>query len=164
MLSRSTNSGQAVPEDQSPVKSPFRVVLAYDGPGTVAFARKLVRRFIREYGSAFEFYCDVWRFDVLDLPEVASTAAKAGEEADLIIVAGEVGMELPDGMKRWLERSLAFNPAGSIGLAAFFLTSSDQCGMDDSGLRYLQEVSTKTGAEFFYQTISDAHSGARSPQ
>jgi hypothetical protein len=54
-------------------KHTFDVVVIYDDRAARR-AMKFFSELVREFGDEFEFHCDLWRFDWLDLPKVRSSS------------------------------------------------------------------------------------------
>ena len=67
-------------------KHTFDVVVIYDDRSAAKRAMRFFRELVREFGDEFEFHCDLWRFDWLDLPKVRAAAvliARASRDSSL---------------------------------------------------------------------------------
>lgn len=100
----------------------FNVVVAYDDSAAGRRGMELYVRLQRGAPGEMEFHCDLWRFDLLNLPSVRDAAVLAGMHAQLIVISANGDRGLPTGVKQWLEQSLEDRRAGSAALAALLVS------------------------------------------
>ncbi len=76
----------------------FQVVIAYEDFPSGLGAKKLFDQLVYEYGRTFTFHCHLWRFEVLQTPELATKAAVQAKAADMIIISTHEEAEGSDEM------------------------------------------------------------------
>jgi hypothetical protein len=99
-------------------KHTFDVVVIYDDRSAAKRAMKFFSELVRQFGDEFEFHCESWRFEWLDLPKVRAAAILESSVADLLIVSAQCDADLPGPVKDWLNRCVAEKTPGSAGLVA----------------------------------------------
>ena len=131
----------------------FNVVIAYDDRNSARRAMNVVTGLVREFGNDFRFRCDLWRFDVLGLPKVSRAAARAGDAADLLIVAASGDKNLPGPVRNWLEWCADGKPPGSAALVA--LLESQQRSSDVQGRtrQFLHSAAVRGCMDFFLHEV-----------
>lgn len=83
---RALNSGR---------KPPLHVLIAYEDFASGLRAKRLFDHLVGVGGEFFSFRCHLWKFDVLDLPDLGERAVREAERADMIIISAHEGWELP---------------------------------------------------------------------
>jgi hypothetical protein len=106
---------------------------------------------VRQFGDEFEFDCDLWRFDVLGLPEPQEAVAWAGHRANLIIVADRCEADLPPPVKDWLNWCVDRKTPGSAALVALLESQRRLSDVQCRTRQFLQHVAVRGGLEFFLQ-------------
>jgi len=140
-------------------KSTFRIAVAYDSRDAAIRAMYVIGEIIRQFAGEFEFGCDLWRFDVLDLPKTREVAVRAGATADLLIIAARCDTGLSASVKEWLDRCIAKKAPGSAGLVALL---ESRRPTDDSGCvtrQFLQNAADRSLLDFFLHEVRVPESG-----
>jgi hypothetical protein len=89
-------SGSARPE--------FNVVLAYDEIVGGMLAKECFDNLARLHGKLFHFNCKLWRFEVMQEPELFCAAVQDAAKADMMVVASRRNEAISGEAKRWVEQ------------------------------------------------------------
>ena len=134
-------------------KPAFDVVVIYDDPSAARRAMKFFTELVREFGDEFEFHCELWRFDWLDLPKIRAAAVLESCVADLLIVAAQCDADLPAPVKDWLNRCIAEKTPGSAGLVAMLESHRSWNDMQCRTRQFLQSAAIRGGLDFFLHEV-----------
>ena len=134
-------------------KPAFDVVVIYDDRSTARRAMKFFSELVREFGDEFEFHCDLWRFDWLDLPKVRAAAVLESSVADLLIVCAQCDADLPAPVKDWLNRCVAEKTPGSAGLVAMLESHRTGHYIQGRTRHFLQSAANRGGLDFFLHEV-----------
>ena len=93
----------------------FRILIAYDTPVNAMEAMRLADGMVGQLGEGFAIHRDLWRFDILTLPEIRDDAVRETLDADLVVVAADAERSLPAPVMEWLAAWAARGvPSGAI--------------------------------------------------
>jgi hypothetical protein len=126
----------------------FHVVVAYDTPESARLAMRLVDGIAVEFAKAFDVQRDVWRFNVLGLPEARDAAADTSARADLLIVSAAAA-DLPAPVKTWLECWSAERVPGTAAVVALLRMPPAINPGPSPAHRFLQSLAQQAGQDFF---------------
>lgn len=84
----------------------FSVVLAYDKYSDGIRAKEFFDRLVFNHGELFQFTCHLWRFDVLQEPQLFEAATRDALGADMIVFVTRQSQELPLEASRWIDHWL----------------------------------------------------------
>lgn len=129
----------------------FHVAIVYDDRVAATRALNLFHNLNRRFGDEFNFQCDLWRFDVLTLPEIFGAAIQKGEAADLIVVSTHGDTDLPVRVKRWLDCCVAAKPPGSAALVGLLKSRHPSGDGQDHTRQFLQTAAERGLIDFFLQ-------------
>jgi hypothetical protein len=128
----------------------FNVVIAYEDFETGKQAKRTFDVLAEQLKNDCRFTNQMWKFDVLNIPNLREMAAKDAAMADIVIISCRAKEELAPEVKSWIELWLA-EQSQTIALVAL-LDSSPGFPMEAPKLRrYLSEVAVRGGMEFFAQ-------------
>ena len=134
-------------------KPAFDVVVIYDDRSAARRAMRFFSELVREFGDEFEFHCDLWRFDWLDLPQVRAAAVLESSVADLLIVCAQCDADLPGPVKDWLNRCIAEKTPGSGGLVAMLESHRSAYDIQTRTRHFLQSAANRGGLDFFLHEV-----------
>src|SRR5437867_3612515 len=81
----------------------FNVVVAYEDFVAGKRAKDTCDTIIRDLGPNYTFHFDLWKFDVLQVPQLREIAANDALDAHMIIIAAQGKDELPQALKDWIQ-------------------------------------------------------------
>ncbi len=126
----------------------FRVVIAYEDFSAGLQAQRAFDFLVASLTRQWEVRQQMWKFELLRIPELREMAASDATMADLIIVACHGGHELPPELKAWVETWL--NHKGeAVGLVALFDSSDEQAEPLETPRTYLERVARQAHVDFF---------------
>ena len=136
-------------------RSKFNVAIIYEDEAAGKRAKHFYDRVIRELVDVCDFSLELWSFQVLAVPEIGNSAAKAAAQADFVILSmhrkAQLSVQTRDWIERWSELITDNKPALVVLL--------DQRGMKRgtvaSTLDYLRKVADRKGISFYTHTIFD---------
>jgi len=132
--------------DVNPV---FSVVIAYEDLESGKQAKQTYDFLAEKVGPDCRFTNQMWKFDVLGIPNLRDIAVKDAAMADIIIVSCQ-GDALPIPAKSWIE-SWASLPVNAMALIAL-LGGAQTAPSQSAGTRaYLAGVAKRARMEFFAQ-------------
>ena len=122
----------------------FKIMIAYEDLPLAIQAMGISER----VAFQFDAKVDVWPFELLDLRRVREHAISMAATADMIIIAARSGLELPRGVKRWIEKGLRQKGKNPGSLVA--LLDHDPNLSNKPPLRtYLERTAGQGNVEFF---------------
>jgi hypothetical protein len=136
----------------------FNVAIVYDGRSAGARAMDIFARLTRQFYDEFEFHCDLWRFDMLTVPEEQEAAVRAGDGAALIIVASQCEADLPASVINWLDRCLVGKAPGSAALVALLESQQRFTDVRARTREFLRRSANQGRLEFFLHEVDVSHS------
>jgi hypothetical protein len=126
--------------------SRLNVAITYDAPGFARRAIRLVDGLASNFADLFQVSREVWRFDILELPEVHDQIRKLRNRADLVIVATGLP-ELPAAVKSFLEGWSLERAPDSAALVALLQTPAS-IPKPSSAYSFMQELAQASGLTF----------------
>ncbi|MGH7971380.1 MAG: hypothetical protein ACREIC_21895, partial [Limisphaerales bacterium] len=84
----------------------FTVLIAYEDFDTGKLAKRTYDFLVENLGRDCSFVNQMWKFDVLGIPNLREIAVEDAARADIIIISSR-GDELPEHIKLWVEAWLA---------------------------------------------------------
>lgn len=133
-------------------RSNLNVVMVYDDRHAASRAMNILSGLVRQFGDDFEFRCDLWRFDVLGLPEVRREAACAGAAADLLVVSASCDKDLPLPVQDWLNSCADGMPPGSAALVGL-LESRGRGDVQCRTRQFLKDAADRNHLGFFLREV-----------
>ena len=107
---------------------------------------------IRELADECDFSVELWNFQVLTVPEIGDSAAKAAAQADFVILSMHCKAQLSIQTRDWIERWSGLITDNKSALVALL----DQPGMNRgtvaSTLDYLRKLAERKGISFYTHT------------
>ena len=127
----------------------FSVVIIYEDSAAGKWAKHFYDRVIRELIDECDFSLELWGFQVLAVPEIGNSAAKAAAQADIVILSMHRKTQLSVQTRDWIERWSGLIGDDRSALVALL----DQPGMSRSTaastLDYLRKVADRKGISFY---------------
>jgi hypothetical protein len=125
----------------------FNVLIAYEDFETGKHARKTYEFLVEHLGQDSQFANQMWKFEVLQIPNLREMAARDAAMADVIVISGHGGSQLPAHVRLWIEAWLAA-PRNAIALVALFDPPREHT---QSIRTYLADVARRGKMAFFAQ-------------
>jgi len=129
------------------VNSTLNVVIAYEDFETGTHAKKTYDFLVANLAHDCQFFYQMWKFEVLSIPQLREIAAKDAANADLIMLSCH-GHALPPEVMAWLEFWLG-EPNHAVALVALF--TEPHIVATAEVREYLASVATRGQLEFFAQ-------------
>ena len=139
----------------------FSVVIAYEDHETGQHARNVCDLLVETLGRECKFTSQMWRFDVLRIPECRETAAKGAAKADLIVISSHGVGDLPGEVKAWIELWLR-DKGDLMALVALFDRPRVRVRQDWPIQEYLAGVAARAQSRVLCRTGCLARSRAAS--
>ena len=125
----------------------FSVVIAYEDLESGKQAKQTSDFLAEKVGKDCRFTNQMWKFDVLGIPNLRDIAVKDAAMADIIIISCR-GDELPFQAKGWIESWLAL-PLNAMALIALLGDSQKRSSQSALTRTYLAGVAKRAEMEFF---------------
>jgi hypothetical protein len=126
----------------------FRVVIAYEDFGTASQAKRAYDFLVANLTHEWQVTRQMWKFDLLRLPELRELAAEDAVLADLIIVSCSGDGELPADVRAWMEMWLG-HKSDAVALIALLDCPPGQAEGAQATRTYLERVAQRARMEFF---------------
>jgi hypothetical protein len=117
----------------------FDVVIIYEDSAAGKRAKHFYDRVIRELVDECDFSLELWNFQVLVVPEIGDSAAKAAARADLVILSMHRKAQLAVQTRDWIERWSGLITDNKPALVALL----DQRGMKRGTVASTLDLSTQ---------------------
>jgi hypothetical protein len=127
----------------------FNVLIAYENIESGKQAKNTYDFLVEKLGGECQFTSQMWKFEVLNIPQLRELAVKDASKADIIIIACH-GDKLPFEVKAWIELWLS-EPHHPFALVGMFDSSGKQSYYTNEVRRYLADVAKRGEMEFFAQ-------------
>lgn len=101
----------------------MKVVIAYEGFEAGVEAMELFQRLVSELMPDAESELDLWRCELLGIPDIRKTAAAEARDADMIIVSLTEDHPLPPELLAWMELWIDAKPGQHSALVVLFRES-----------------------------------------
>jgi hypothetical protein len=131
----------------------MNIAILYDDRIAGTRAMNMFSGLVQQFGREFVFQCDLWRFDVLELPEVFGTAARTGESADLVIVSTRCDRDLPPSVRAWLDKCVAAKAPGSAALVGLLELPRRPSDIPGRTREFLQSAANRGLMDFFLREV-----------
>jgi hypothetical protein len=130
----------------------FNVVIIYEDIAAGKRAKHFYDRVIRELVDECDFSLELWNFQVLAVPEIGNSAAKAAAQADFVIVSMYRKAQLSGQTRDWIERWSGLISDSKSALVALLDQPGMKRGTAASTLDYLRKVADRKGISFYTHT------------
>jgi hypothetical protein len=107
---------------------------------------------IRELVDECDFSLELWNFQVLAVPEIGNSAAKAAAQADFVILSMHRKAQLSVQTRDWIERWSGLITDNKSALVALLDQPGMKRGTVASTLDYLRKVAERKGISFYTHT------------
>ncbi len=124
------------------------MVIAYEDFKAAEKAKEVYDFLVANFTHEWRVSSQMWKFAVLDNPELRKMAAKDAATASLIIVSARGDQELPADVKAWIEAWLGCQDEG-VALIALFDSPPGAAGHVQADQAYLENVARRGRMEFF---------------
>lgn len=129
-----------------------RGVVAYKDVSFVKLAKEKWDYVVRTLQSGCDFELRLWKFDVLEIPEVREAAVNDAANAQVVFVATRGAGELPSEVKAWIEQWIARNNQKREAARLLALLFDPPAGQADASafpqFAYLRQAARKGSMEF----------------
>ena len=105
---------------------------------------------LSEFGRQFDFHLNIWRFDLLQVPNLMAEAVRNAVEAEIIILATHQRDNLPTMIERWFDAWIQQKHGQTAILIALFDFPSEP-GVSFPLSDYLKNAANKAGVDFLQQ-------------
>jgi hypothetical protein len=146
MARATSDSPRTFPESQEDLA--LKVVIAYEDAETGRHARNVCHALVEHLGRQWQFASEMWRFDVLRLPECRELAARGTAQADIIMISTHGAGDLPLDVKAWIELWLR-DKRNLLALVALCDRPQDPSEPDWPIRSYLAGVAERGQVDFF---------------
>ena len=126
----------------------FSVVIVYEDFRTGKQAKQACDFLEENLSHEWQVTSQMWKFEVLSIPELREIAAKDAAMANLIIVSSRGDGELPADVKGWIEMWRGYKD-GAVALVALFDRPPEQAEHAQATHAYLERVAKRGRMEFF---------------
>ena len=126
----------------------FRVVIVYEDFRAAGQAKRAYDFLAASLTHEWQVACQMWKFDLLRIPELREQAAVDAVLADLILIACHGDEGLPAEVRAWIEMWLC-HKSDAATLVALMDCPPGQEGHAQSVQAYLERVARQAHMEFF---------------
>ena len=130
----------------------FNVTIIYEDGAAGKRAKHFYDRVIRELVDECDFSLELWNFQVLAIPEIGNSAAKAAAQADFVILSMHRKAQLSAQTRDWIERWSGLIIDNKSALVALLDEPGIKRGTVASTLDYLRKVADRKGISFYAHT------------
>jgi hypothetical protein len=131
----------------------FSVAIIYEDSAAGKRAKHFYDRVIRELVDECDFNLELWNFQVLAVPEIGNSAAKAAAQADFVILSMHRKAQLSVRTRDWIERWSGLITDNKAALVVLLDQRGMKRGTVASTLDYLRKVADRKGISFYTHTI-----------
>jgi len=128
----------------------FDVVIAYEDFETGKHAKRTYDFLTEHLSKECTFTNQMWKFDVLGIPNLRQMAAQDAAQADIVIISCHGSNPLPAEVKAWIELWIS-NEIHPVALVALFDEEAGSEIQAQAMRTYLEQISLRVGMEFFAQ-------------
>ena len=132
--------------DSNPV---FNLVTVYENFEAGKHAKRTYDYLVAHLGTDCEFNNQIWKFDLLSIPEFCARASADAAAADIVVISCQ-GDALPQSVQAWID-SWVKAENKPWALVALFDGPQQQPQKTRAVRQYLSEVAERAGMEFFGQ-------------
>jgi hypothetical protein len=127
----------------------LNVVIIYEDIAAGKRAKHFYDRVIREFVDECNFSLELWNFQMLAVPEIGNSAAKAAAQADFVILSIHRKAQLSVQTRDWIERWSGLITDSESALVALLDQPGMKRGTAASTLDYLRKVADRKGISFY---------------
>ena len=128
----------------------FDVVVAYEDFETGKHAKRTYDFLTEHLSGECTFTNQMWKFDVLAIPNLRQMAAQDAAKADIVIISCHGLTELPMEVKAWIELWVN-DESHPVALVALFDENTGSNAQTQAIRNYLEQIALRGGMEFFAQ-------------
>ena len=126
----------------------FSVVIAFEDFDTGRQAKRAYDFLVANLSHEWRVSSQMWKFEVLSIPELREMAASDAASAKLIIISSRGDRELPADVKEWIELWRGYQ-GDTVGLITLFHCPAEQLKHAKATQAYLESVARRGHMEFF---------------
>jgi hypothetical protein len=126
----------------------FSVFIVYEDFATGKQAKRACDFLVANLTHEWQVTSQMWKFEVLSIPELRELAAKDAASANLILVSSRGDREVPDDVKAWIDMWLAYK-GDTVALVALLGRPREQAEHAQATQTYLERVAERGRMEFF---------------
>jgi hypothetical protein len=126
----------------------FSVVIAFEDFDTGKRANRAYDFLVANLSQEWRVTSQMWKFEVLGIPELRQMAAEDVASANIIIISSRGDRELPTDVKAWIELWLGYR-GDPVALFALFDCAPEQTQHAKATQTYLKRVAKRGRMEFF---------------
>ena len=130
----------------------FNVTIIYEDGAAGKRAKHFYDRVIRELVDECDFSLELWNFQVLAIPEIGNSAAKAAAQADFVILSMHRKAQLSTETRDWIERWSGLIGDDRSALVALLDQPGMSRGTVASTVDYLRKIADRKGISFYTHT------------
>ena len=127
----------------------FKVAIIYEDSAAGKRAKHFYDRVIRELVDECDFRVELWNFQMLTVPEIGDSAAKAAAKADFVILSMHRKAQLSVRTRDWIERWSGLITDNRSALVVLLDRPGMKRGAFASTLDYLRKVADRKGISFY---------------
>ena len=139
----------AYPGPDLDARPKFKVAIIYEDSAAGKRAKHFYDRVIRELLDECDFSVELWNFQVLTVPEIGDSAAKAAAQADFVILSMHRKAQLSVRTRDWIERWSGLITDNRSALVVLLDRPGRKRGAVASTLDYLRKVADRKGISFY---------------
>ena len=88
-------------------------------------AEQFTERLLHEFDADCDCIKDIWNFEMLSIPEMASFAAMAAANADIVIISTTDEKRLPEVVRQWIVQWISSVDNNSVALVMLSAGTQD---------------------------------------
>jgi hypothetical protein len=127
----------------------FNIVIAYEDLAAGVRAKQTFDYLLAELGGRFTFTCKLWKFRILEAPQLSEIAAQDAAEADMIMVAAHGHQELPSAVRGWINLWLQRAGRRDRALVALVDSQDGDTTKPNPICSHLHEVAKRGNLDYF---------------
>ena len=145
-------------EELSPVSAAsLRLLIVYEDTCARALIQEIYARLAQKLSNEFEFGCAWMGFEELNSAAIATEAALAAVDADVILFSVNANTEPSAALKAWVESWILCKKPKDAALGALFNQSRPSDGRAMPFEAYLREVAQRARMDSMFEVISTSH-------
>lgn len=129
--------------------APLECFLAYEDLLTGLRAKRVLDHVLESTGDRVAHHLQLLRFDLLQYPELHYWAAREAGLSDVVILSTHGALDLPDGVKSWLELWLCRKSDKPAALVASLDEEISRHAQDSPAVAYLRRLAAGSGLALF---------------
>jgi hypothetical protein len=130
----------------------FNVVLAYEEIVGGMEAKQFFGALAVTHQTLFQFRCQIWKFEVLGIPQLFEAAVRDASRADMIVIAKRKP-QFSGEVKRWMQISLASRGARSHRLVVLLSGKATRRGGESEACASARQLVKGSGASVLCKEI-----------